>query len=64
MDEKAEAMRVQCLKCRAIVEHDPRRIRGCVCDPDAPTWVYVDVNGEAKGFSQAMFIQLEEGEGK
>lgn len=31
-------MKIRCLNCNHVVEEDPRRTIGCLCDPDAPTW--------------------------
>jgi hypothetical protein len=51
-------MKVKCLKCDAIVEHNPRQIAGCLCDPDAPTWVYIELNGKVRGFSQSEWVEV------
>lgn len=53
---------VVCLKCSGRVEHNPRRITGCLCDPDAPTWVYIEPDGSIRGFSQAEWIEIIDGE--
>lgn len=53
---------VVCLKCNGRVEHNPRRIIGCLCDPDAPTWVYIEQDGSIRGFSQAEWIEIIDGE--
>jgi hypothetical protein len=51
-EEKPETKKAKCLKCGTTVTAEPRRIAGCNCDPDAPTWVYIE-NNMVKGFSQA-----------
>jgi hypothetical protein len=51
-DERGR-MSVECVKCETVVEHDPRQIQGCGCDPDSPTWVYIETDGRVRGFSQA-----------
>ena len=53
--------RVKCVKCDTIVEHNPRQIMGCGCDPDAPTWVYIEMDGRIRGFSQAEWIDVSDG---
>lgn len=53
--------RVKCLKCDVVVEHNSRQITGCGCDPDAPTWVYIEMDGRIKGFSQAKWIDISDG---
>lgn len=55
-------MKVKCLKCEAIVEHNRRQITGCVCDPDAPTWVYIELDGRVRGFSQSKWEVIEDGQ--
>lgn len=54
--------RVKCLKCDVVVEHNSRQIMGCGCDPDAPTWVYIETDGRVRGFSQAKWEVLNDGE--
>ena len=44
---------VVCSRCDWVVTHDPKRIVGCNCDPDSPTWVYIQPDGRVRGFSQA-----------
>lgn len=44
---------VKCKKCEAVMVHDRRNIVGCLCDPDAPTWVYIGTDGRVRGFSQS-----------
>jgi len=54
-------IKVKCLKCNTVVEHNPRQITGCGCDPDAPTWVYIETDGRIRGFSQAEWEVLDNG---
>ena len=48
---------IECLTCGEQLEHVPRRIIGCGCDPDAPTWCYIDVDGKPRGLSSARWIE-------
>lgn len=54
-------IKARCLKCGTVVEHNPRQIMGCGCDPDAPTWVYIELDGRIRGFSQAKWEVIEDG---
>jgi hypothetical protein len=54
--EKQRAAR--CLTCNEVVLHDPRRIAGCGCDPDANTWVYIETDGRVRGLSGARWETL------
>jgi hypothetical protein len=51
-------MKIRCEKCDVIIVHDPRRIVGCLCDPDAPSWCYIEPSGEAKGLGQAKWVEI------
>lgn len=51
---------IRCLKCGATIVPDPTRIVGCECDPDSPTWVYVEPDGTIKGFSHAKWQIIDE----
>lgn len=53
---------VVCLKCGEHVVHNPRQLMGCNCDPDSPTWVYIETNGTIKGFSQAKWEVVNDGQ--
>lgn len=55
-------MKVKCVLCQCVVEHNPRHIQGCCCDPDAPTWVYIERDGTVKGFSNSKWEQVDEGQ--
>ena len=39
---------VKCKKCDTLIVHDKRNIVGCGCDPDAPTWVYIEPDGRVR----------------
>jgi len=51
-------MKIQCRKCEGILIHDPRRLIGCLCDPDSPTWCWIEPSGEAKGLGQAEWDEV------
>lgn len=52
--------KVRCKKCGTTIVHDKRNIAGCSCDPDAPTWVYIQPDGRVRGFSQSEWETLNE----
>jgi len=52
-EKKNQPKAVICDKCATIVVHDVRNVAGCGCDPDAPTWVYIQPDGRVRGFSQS-----------
>jgi hypothetical protein len=54
--EKPRAAR--CLTCFEVMVNDPRRIVGCGCDPDATTWVYIELDGRIRGLSGARWEVL------
>jgi hypothetical protein len=51
-----------CDWCKQILTHQPRRIIGCNCDPDAPQWCYIDLDGTAKGLRAARYTIINKGE--
>ena len=53
--------KVRCKKCLTVVVHDKRNNAGCNCDPDAPTWVYIQPDGKVRGFSQAEWEEVADG---
>jgi hypothetical protein len=56
----SEQIRIRCLTCLGIVEHRSERVvKGCRCDPDAPTWVYITARGEIRGLSRARWEEIE-----
>lgn len=46
---------ITCHTCGLTVKQEERRIVGCGCDPDAPTWCWIDPNGEPHGLSAARY---------
>jgi len=50
-----------CEWCKQIVRHEPRRITGCNCDPDAPQWCYINPEGKPQGLSAARYTIITEG---
>jgi hypothetical protein len=54
-----ENQAVRCKKCSTLIVHDKRNIVGCGCDPDAPTWVYIEPSGRVRGFSQAEWEMVD-----
>ena len=46
---------IVCQLCEGQVRLDRRRITGCLCDPDAPTWVAIQPDGNLLAFSQANY---------
>lgn len=52
--------KVRCKKCDTTIVHDSRNVVGCGCDPDAPTWVYIQPDGRVRGFSQSEWETLNE----
>jgi hypothetical protein len=52
--------KVRCRKCGITIVHDSRNVVGCGCDPDAPTWVYIQPDGRVRGFSQSEWETLSE----
>ena len=55
-------IRIKCSNCNGVVEHNPRQITGCLCDPDAPQWCYIETDGRIKGFSQAKWEEVIDGQ--
>jgi hypothetical protein len=53
---------IQCNKCNATVLHDPKQLTGCLCDPDAPTWCWIEADGRVRGFSHSKYNVLEDKE--
>lgn len=49
---------ILCCWCDTLVTHSTRQINGCNCDPDAPTWCYITMEGHAKGLRQSKFKVL------
>jgi hypothetical protein len=59
MAEETKQTKARCLKCGETVTHNRRQIQGCNCDPDAPTWVYIELDGTIRGFSQAEWERVD-----
>lgn len=51
---------VVCRNCNLLVEYNPRKLSGCACDPDAPTWVAIEPDGRILKMSSASFTVLED----
>lgn len=50
---------IRCLTCDTVVQYVARRINGCGCDPDAPTWCYIDNVGVPHGLSSARWTRAD-----
>ena len=46
---------IVCQLCGGEVRLDRKRITGCLCDPDAPSWVGIEPNGRVLAFSQSHY---------
>ena len=46
---------IVCQLCDGEVRLDTKRITGCLCDPDAPTWVGIEPDGRVLTFSQSNY---------
>jgi hypothetical protein len=46
---------IVCQLCEGEVRLDRRRITGCLCDPDSPSWVGIEPNGRVLAFSQSKY---------
>ena len=46
---------IVCQICDGEVRLDNKRIAGCLCDPDAPTWVGIEPDGRVLTFSQSHY---------
>lgn len=51
-----KTINVICANCKETFFHNPRQIIGCGCDPDSPTWCYIERDGTVKGFSQSKWV--------
>jgi hypothetical protein len=51
-----------CLRCNFLVTHDPKKLSGCTCDPDAPTWVAIEPDGRVLKMSGAEYMALSDEE--
>lgn len=50
---------LECRKCGATVKQDPKRIIGCLCDPDAPTWIAIQPDGRLITMSHADYARKD-----
>ena len=48
-----------CHKCDALVISDKIYVKGCLCDPDAPTWVALQPDGKLIAMSHANYTIKE-----
>ena len=46
---------IVCQLCDGEVRLDTDRIAGCLCDPDAPSWIGIEPNGRVLAFSQSKY---------
>jgi len=53
-------MIIECQRCKAMVRHHIRQLNGCNCDPDSPTWCYIESTGTIRGNSNAAYVLLED----
>jgi len=52
-------LKIRCLTCNTIVVHDKRNVAGCNCDPDAPTWVYIQPDGRPRALGQGKWEEYD-----
>jgi hypothetical protein len=50
---------LHCHKCDAIVTRDRVYVSGCLCDPDAPTWIAIQPDGKLITMSHADYTIKE-----
>jgi hypothetical protein len=62
-DNSGTGLTIRCLTCLNQVEHNPRQLQGCHCDPDAPHWCYIEKDGTARGWSQARWEVISHANG-
>jgi len=48
-------MRICCQHCDGMVVHDETKVVGCLCDPDAPTWIGIARDGRILSMSYASY---------
>lgn len=48
-------IRVECHKCKALITQVEPVVVSCLCDPDAPTWVYITPDGQVRGLSHSKY---------
>jgi len=52
--------RLQCNKCGEMVTRNDLLLVGCLCDPDAPTWVAIQPDGRLIKMSHANITIFEQ----
>ena len=50
--------KIRCNKCGHTIQRDLDMIIGCLCDPDAPTWVAIRPDGQLLALSHANYTTL------
>lgn len=55
-------LKIRCETCKTTIQFTARRNSGCGCDPDAPTWCYIDNQGIIRGLSSARWTQIDDNE--
>ena len=48
-------IQVECHRCKALITQVAPVVVGCLCDPDAPTWVHITPDGRVIGLSHAKY---------
>ena len=43
-----------------MVRHDTQILQGCLCDPDAPTWIAIQADGRMLKMSHADYTIFEQ----
>ena len=43
-----------------MIRHDPQRVTGCLCDPDAPTWIAITPEGRMMAGSHSEYRTASE----
>jgi len=51
---------LRCRKCQYVIKHDPMRVSGCGCDPDASSWIAFGRDGRLLKMSGASFDTIHE----
>lgn len=55
----SEPLRIRCSHCHGILEQGSDRVvKGCRCDPDSPTWIYLMNSGQIRGGSHARWEEI------
>ena len=51
---------IRCRQCAATVVHNPQKLEGCNCDPDATSWVAIGKDGRLIKMSGSNMEILDE----